>query len=201
MTEESKPLREQTTDRNPTYSWISEELAKAKAEYSGLQARATATQAIVDQYETRSRDLAQKGMAEQDLQRTVKTDEENYLLYLHKQEQARMSEALDRTRILNVAVAEQPVTPSLPSNSPWPMLLGGIFFAALVSIGAVVLQEYLDPSFRTPMEVVSELNIPVLAAVPHGEIRSTRTGNGNGLVKEYEYSISDSNRVSHLDRA
>ena len=37
-------------------------------------------------------------------------------------------EALDRTRILNVAVAEQPVAPSLPSNSPLPMLLGGIFF-------------------------------------------------------------------------
>ena len=114
-----------------------------------------------------------------------------------------MSEALDRTRILNVAVAEQPVTPSLPSTSPWPMLLGGIFFAALVSIGAVALQEYLDPSFRTHMEVVSELNIPVLAAVPHGTNRSGRNGNGNGngLAKEYEYSISDSNPVSHLDRA
>ncbi|HEY3839074.1 MAG TPA: Wzz/FepE/Etk N-terminal domain-containing protein, partial [Bryobacteraceae bacterium] len=38
--EESKPLKEQTTDRNPTYAWINEELAKAKSDYSALQARA-----------------------------------------------------------------------------------------------------------------------------------------------------------------
>ncbi|HUC28989.1 MAG TPA: GumC family protein [Candidatus Acidoferrum sp.] len=200
VAEESKPIKEQTTDRNPTYAWITEELAKAKAEYSGLQARAAATQAIEAQYEAKTHDLAQKGLLEQDLQRTVKADEENYLLYLHKQEQARMSEALDRTRILNVAVAEQPVTPSLPSNSPLPIVLGGIFLGAVVSIGAVSAQEYLDPSFRTPAEVSAKLNIPVLAAVPHGTVSSNgNPRNGNG--RDHEFSISDANSLSHLDRA
>jgi len=195
-TEESKPLKEQTTDRNPTYAWINEELAKAKAEDSGLQARATATQAIVAQYEAKSRDLAQKGLLEQDLQRTVKANEENYLLYLHKQEQARMSEALDRTRILNVAVAEQPVAPSLPSNSPVPIIFAGIFLASLVTVGAVAAQQYLDPSFRTPEEVSTELNIPVLAAVPHGKNSFGR--NGNGLGVDRDFSTSATNSVSQV---
>jgi uncharacterized protein involved in exopolysaccharide biosynthesis len=195
--EESKPIKQQTTDRNPTYAWITEELAKAKAEYSGLQARAAATQAIVVQYDAKAHDLAQKGLVEQDLQREVKADEENYLLYLRKQEQARMSEALDRTRILNVSVAEQPVTPSLPSNSPWPLLFGGILFAALVAVAAVGAQEYLDPSFRTPLEVADELNIPVLAAVPQGKSGM----NGNGFDPEHSYAVADSNGISQLDRA
>ena len=113
-----------------------------------------------------TRDLEQKGLLEQDLLRTVKTDEENYLLYQRKREQARMTEALDRTRIVNVAIAEQPVVPSLPSNSPVLVILLGTLLASTVTLGAVFVQEYLDPSFRTPAEVSSELNIPVLASVP-----------------------------------
>ena len=193
--EEAKPLNEQTTDRNPTYAWINEELAKAKADYTSLQAKAAAEQAIVTSYEDRTRDLAQKGLTQEDLLRTVKTDEENYLLYLHKQEQARMSEALDRTRILNVAVAEQPVAPSLPSNSPWPMLFGGLFFAVIASIGAASAQQYLDPSFRTPEEVTAELHVPLLAAVPCFESKSNGQDgnhNGRGLGREHEYSVSNS---------
>src|SRR5208337_4915440 len=165
-TEESKPIKEQTTDRNPTYSWINEELAKAKAEYGGLRAQVGAQQGIVAKYETQARDLEQKGLIEQDLLRNQKTDEENYLLYLRKLEQARMTEELDRTRIANVAIAQQPVVPSLPSNSRFVVLLLGTLIAAAVTLGAVFIQEYLDPSFRTPAEVTAGLNIPVLAAVP-----------------------------------
>jgi uncharacterized protein involved in exopolysaccharide biosynthesis len=198
VAEEAKPLNQQTTDRNPTYSWINEELAKARADYGSLQAKATAEQAIVADYEGRARDLAQKDLTQQDLLRTVKTDEENYLLYLHKQEQARMSEALDRTRILNVAVAEQPAAPSLPSNSRWPLLFGGLFFALMVSVGAVSAQQYLDPSFRTPEEVSAELHIPLLAAVPHAgsSANQGQSRNGNDTHEESEYSVS--NTLTHV---
>jgi len=204
--EEAKPIKEETTDRNPTYAWINEELAKAKADYSGLQARASATETAVAKYETLARDLEQKGLVQQDLQRTVKADEENYLLYLHKREQARMSEALDRTRILNVAVAAPPVSPSVPSNSPWPMLLSGVFLAALVAVGAVVVQEYLDPSFRTPAEVAAVLNIPVLAAVPlrgDDSAGNGTSGNGSrdGLRRDRDYSSADSDVSTTLGKA
>jgi uncharacterized protein involved in exopolysaccharide biosynthesis len=183
--EEAKPIKEETTDRNPTYAWINEELAKAKAEHSGLQARAAAQQAIVEKYETETRDLEQKGILEQDLLRTVKTDEENYLLYQRKREQARMTEALDRTRIVNVAIAEQPVVPSLPSNSPGLVMLLGTLLAATVTLGAVFIQEYMDPSFRTPAQVSAELNIPVLASVP----QRFEDFRGTGTDGQYSSSI------------
>jgi uncharacterized protein involved in exopolysaccharide biosynthesis len=191
VAEEAKPLNEKTTDRNPTYAWINEELAKARADQTSLQAKAAVEQSIVASYEQRARDLGVKDVTQEDLLRTVKTDEENYLLYLHKQEQARMSEALDRTRILNVAVAEQPVAPSLPSNPPWPLLFGGLFFAVVVAVGGVSAQQYLDPSFRTPEEVTAQLRIPVLAAVPYAEPSSKdghRNGNGSESERQSEYS-------------
>lgn len=193
-TEESKPIKEETTDRNPTYAWINEELAKAKAEYSGLEARAAATQAIVANYENKTRDLEQKGLVEQDLLRTIKADEESYLLYMRKREQARMTEALDSTRIVNVAIAEQPVVPSLPSNSRFLVLVFGVFIAATASIAGVFIKEYLDPSFRTPAEVSAELNIPVLASVPQrfDSFRGTGTdGNGYGYGRDNPHPESD----------
>jgi uncharacterized protein involved in exopolysaccharide biosynthesis len=86
--EEGKPVRDETTDRNPTYAWINEELAKAKADDSGLQARAAAIQATVARYQGKAHDLEQKGILQQSLLRKVKTEEENYLLYQHKREEA-----------------------------------------------------------------------------------------------------------------
>lgn len=189
-TEESRPVREETTDRNPTYSWINQEMAKARAEHSGLQAREAALQGVVSKYEAQARDLEQKGIVQQDLMRTIKTAEENYLLYQSKREEARMTDALDRTRILNVTVAERPTIPTLPSNSPWTSLILGTVLAVTISVVTAFILEYFDPSFRTPAEVVGELSIPVLAAVPvegaslygNRATRGAENGNGSGLA-------------------
>jgi uncharacterized protein involved in exopolysaccharide biosynthesis len=184
--EESKPLKDETTDRNQTYNWINEELAKAEADESGLQARAAAIQTIVAKYQATAHDLDEKGIQQQDLLRKVKTEEENYLLYQHKREEARMTDALDQRRILNVAIAEQPQTPALPTNSRLAVLALGTLLALTLSVGMAFLLEFTNPSFRTPHEVFSELNIPVLAAVPHksygfaGNGNGSKNGNGSG---------------------
>ena len=199
--EESKPLRAETTDRNPTYAWISEELAKAKADESSLRARAAAIQVIVAKYQANAHDLDQKGILQQDLLRNVKTEEENYLLYQHKREDARMTDALDRTRILNVAVADQPTMPALPSNSRWGVLLLGMLLATGVSIGMAFTLEYTNPSFRTPSEVFSELNIPVLAAVPQKSNGFHGNGNGNGNGNKNGSAVGNGNGVQHSESA
>ena len=175
--EESKPLHEQTTDRNPTYAWINEELAKAKSDYSALQARAASTQAIVGVYQAKAQKLEENGLIQQDLLREAKANEDNYLLYLHKREEARIEEALDRTGILNVGIIEQPTVPTSPVRSPMIFSVIGLLLAMAVSTGLVFTQEYLDSSFRTPAEVLSELKIPVLASVP---LYASGNGNGNG---------------------
>ncbi|HZQ95694.1 MAG TPA: GumC family protein [Candidatus Sulfotelmatobacter sp.] len=177
--EESKPLRDETTDRNPTYAWISEELAKAKAEDNALQARAAAIRTIVARYQANAHDLEQKGIVQQDLLRRVRAEEQSYMMYQRKREEARMTDALDQSRILNVAVAERPITPALPAYSRWIVFLLGLLIAVVVSIGATLVLEYTDASFRTPTEVSSELNIPVLAAVPHYAYAFQANGNGH----------------------
>lgn len=178
--EETKPVREQTTDENPTYQYVSTELAKAKADYSALQARAAATRAIVAMYRKQAEQLEQKGIVHQDLVRTQKADEESYLLYIHKREEARLSDALDQRQILNIAVAEQPFVPVLPAASPWLIVGLGLVLGVITSAGMALAADYLDPSFRTPADVIDELSVPLLASVPYHRDFAALGKNGDG---------------------
>jgi uncharacterized protein involved in exopolysaccharide biosynthesis len=165
---ETNPLSNEVTDRDPTYEWIRAELAKARSELKALEARATATTKTIAAYRENSRRLNQQGIAQQELLRSAKAYEENYLLYLRKREEARITDEMDKRGILNVAVAEEATAPSLPSSSPWLYAVSTFLLAILLSVGSALVADYLDPSFRTPDEVRAILRVPVLAAVPAG---------------------------------
>src|SRR2546425_4593525 len=167
---ETAPLREETTDRDPTHEWLRAELAKSRTELAALYARAIATAQVVRAYGEKARQINQKGTVQQSLLRAAKAAEENYLLYLRKKEEARISEALDQLRIVNGGLREAATVPSLPScpRWSWTLLLGGVL-ASLVSGGLAFVSDYLEPSFRKPDELQDLLNLPVLAAMPKND--------------------------------
>lgn len=160
------PVREDTTDVNPAYLWLSEELIKCRADLATFLARAAATTSNVQLYRRMALDLGQKELEQEDLLRNTKTEEGNFLLYLNKREEARISDAMDSKRILNVAIAEAPTIPALPVHSPWSLVLLGTLLAAVVSTGAAFVSDYMDPSLRTADETEKVLAIPVLAVMP-----------------------------------
>ena len=164
---EASPLVEETTDRNPTYDYLLTELAKNRSELAGLKARVNVTARNLAADRERAWQLEQVTLTQQVLVRAANQAEQNQLIYSRKREEARISNALDAQRILNVAIAEKatvPFEPSGPSRSL--LLLLGALFAGLVSVGLACVADYLDPSFRTPDEVEAFLGIPVLASIP-----------------------------------
>ena len=163
---ENAPLKDETTDRDPTYEALRSELAKSKTELAATQARAAAVSSLIRSYRTENEQLDRKEFLQQDMLRAAKADEENYMLYLRKAEEARISDALDRQRFSNVVVAE-PATVPFTSKARWLMVvvLGG-FLASLVSVSLGFVADRWDPSFRTPEEVESFLGSPVVAAFP-----------------------------------
>lgn len=167
--EESKPIRDETSDQDPNYVWVRAELTKAEADLSGLKARAAAAASIAARYHDAAQRLDQSGVVQQDLLQAAKTQEENYQLYVHKREEARISDALDQRGILNVALAETPVVPALPIGSPRSAAIIMFLLVGTCSFGAAYLVDFLDPSFRTPDELASYLDAPVLAALPKGD--------------------------------
>ncbi len=164
---EKAPDREETTDRNPSYEWLRAELTKSNAELATLRARAAETLSVIQQYRQKLGAIDVNGAAQENLLREVKEAEGNDLLYKQKREEARIGDALDRQRIVNVAIAETATVPALPAHPHWALtLLLGILLACLVSPGVALAVDYCDPSLRTPDEVRDVLQIPVLAALP-----------------------------------
>ena len=77
-----------------------------------------------------------------------------------------MMQALDEKRIADVAVAVPPVVPVVPQYGPFLVIKIGLLISLMLSVIAAFAADYLDPSFRTPKEVMDALNIPVLASMP-----------------------------------
>jgi uncharacterized protein involved in exopolysaccharide biosynthesis len=164
--EQSKPIREESSDQDPNYQWVRAELTKAQTDLSGLKGRAATAASIAERYHEAAQRLDRDGLVQQDLLQAARTEEENYLLYVHKREEARISGALDQRGILNVAMAEQPVVSPLPSRSLLSVALLALFLAGTFSLSTAFVLDMMDPSFRTPAEVTEILGIPVVVAMP-----------------------------------
>ena len=164
--ESKQPLTDDTTDQNQVHEWVVSQIAQAQADLAGFQAQAAADRGIVKAYRDQALTYDQKGVTQDDLEREVKATEANYLLYLSKREQARIQDMLDERQVLNVVVAEPPTNPGQTMYSPVLLVFLALFMGAFVAIGAALIADYLDPSFRTPDEVREFLEVPVFASIP-----------------------------------
>jgi len=160
------PVRDETTDKDPNYEWARMEMEKAQVQWDGLRARQSDASAQVASLRTFAQQMQSDSVDQQDLMRTAKAEEDNYLLYLHKREEARIGDALDERRILNVAIVEPPVAPALPEHSILLYFALAFGLAMAFSVGVAFTTEYFDPTIRTPDEAYGLLEVPVLAWLP-----------------------------------
>lgn len=176
--------REVTTDRDPAFEAALTDLTTARADLADDEARTSAIGQEVAGLKSRATWLQQQGVVQQNMMRNFKTAEADYLLYLSKAEEARIENALDTRRILNVALAESPTVPALPVHSAlWSLAISG-FAAGLAAIGLAFVSDNLDPTVRTPNEVEMLLDLPILGILPkrNGDGRNGHAvqANGNG---------------------
>ena len=88
-----------TTDRDPTFELLREDLAKNEADLAAQQASLAANRHGIDSMQSQMVNLGSQSLQQADLQREAKANEQNYLLYLSKREQERTSSALDKTEL------------------------------------------------------------------------------------------------------
>lgn len=165
--EETEPVHDDTTDQNPTYQWIADEIAKSKTDLESLKKQAAATEQQIHAYRSDLLVLDGKDLEQQDLVRAAKLQESNYLLYQNKREEARISDALDEKHISNVSVAEAATTPALPSDlGPALLLILGAVSGSSLGVGLAFLAERFNLALQKPEDVKALLELPVLAAFP-----------------------------------
>lgn len=159
-------VEEKTTDRDPDYELVREEMTRARADLAGLQAQSATQGAELAADDREARWLEQQSVTQQALMRQKQAAEYNYLLLLHKEEAARVDQGLDRQRIFNVSIVQSPSVPALPVHSAWWYLIYGGLLGIFAGAGAALGADRLDPTLRTADEVESELRLPVLAVMP-----------------------------------
>ena len=158
-------LKETTTDRDPSYEMVREDLTRSTAELATLQARLSSLskESVADR--ARVEWLQQQTVTQNDLIRNAKAAEENYLVLLRKQEEARISSELDKKHVFNVSIVQAASNPILPVHSVLWYLMYGTLLSLLGAFVTATAADRLDPTLRTPEEVELILNAPVLAAL------------------------------------
>jgi uncharacterized protein involved in exopolysaccharide biosynthesis len=162
---------EQSTDVNPIHQTLQIDVAKQQAELAGEEARrqTLARQSWI--YRQQLMKLGNATATHDDLVRTQKEAEDNYLLYAKKAEEARIAESLDQQKISNVAIAETPTVPHLPSKPNVPLNLAlGVLLAGFLSLGLAFAAEYFSGGAAPANEIVTQASeleeltsLPVLA--------------------------------------
>lgn len=139
---------EQTTDVNPVRQSLMLDLSKEQAELAGLEARRQTLVQQTESYHLQLKNLGKSTEEYNDLIRRQKEAEESYLLYMRKTEEARIADSLDKQKIANVAIAENPVEPQHPfkPNVALNIELGTVF-AGFLSLGLAFTAEYLSQPF------------------------------------------------------
>lgn len=163
---ENSRLQTKTTDRDPDYEMVREDLTKAQADLAALTARAsTLTREIANDTNT-ANSLQGESITQQNLMQNAKAAAANYGMLLQKEQQAQISDALDKEGVFNVTIAQQALVPALPMHSTLRYVLYGILLSILCAFGAAIGADRLDSRVRTLDEVELLLRAPVVAAFP-----------------------------------
>jgi uncharacterized protein involved in exopolysaccharide biosynthesis len=163
------PVRDETTDKDPNYEWARIELEKSQVQEQSVRAKLAVSSEQIASLRATAQERQSDSVAQDDLVRTAKAEEDSYLLYRRKREEARIGDALDEQRILNVAVVEAPVASALPIHSMVFWLAVAVGLAVPTSVAAGFTAEYFDPTIRTPNEALTLLEVPTLAWLPSYE--------------------------------
>jgi uncharacterized protein involved in exopolysaccharide biosynthesis len=159
-------VQEKSTNLNPVWVTVSQNLDSARTNEAAL----TASQnAIAQELKQASEDLTtmvNDGVALQRLQRKVQTDQEAYLSYVRKGEEARTAQGLNLSKILNVSVAQPPLEPDRPVFPiVWLNLIAGLVLGAGVGLGAAYWEEERDPKIYSAAAIADACGLNTIAVL------------------------------------
>jgi uncharacterized protein involved in exopolysaccharide biosynthesis len=157
-------VQEQSTDLNPVWLQLDTELQQASATAASFKATQIAEQEQIAKAQDQVRQLLNASVEDDRLQRMVDTEKQAYMSYLRRGEEARAAGALNRSKILNVSVAEPPSLPIAPAYPIVPLNLAvGVLLALGCAVGVAYLEELLDPRIYSPAAVSAVSGLKTIA--------------------------------------
>jgi uncharacterized protein involved in exopolysaccharide biosynthesis len=153
---------------NPIRQELLRELLDRESRLRELRARLVTLEEESDRINRRLVNLRQSSMDFQRLEADVKHRREMYELYVRREQEARISEAMDERALVNVDVVQRPGLPLPRADAQGVTRTLSLIAGALVGIAAAFGREYITRSLRSEYDVTRHLGLPLLASI--GEI-------------------------------
>lgn len=145
---------------------IQELLNGAELDVNGMTSYLKILRQKIKEIEDRSLLLSRKQVEFERLVREVKQNEQNYLMYLNKTEEARIDEQQHANRVSNVTVTTWGQVPTIPVfPKKFLMLVLAAALGLIVALAGAFFAYYLDHTFKTPQDVARFTHLPVFASI------------------------------------
>jgi len=155
------------TTLNPVYQDLKAQESRARVEVSTLQVQlAEQRQKLAELQE--SVDIIPQVEADLiKLNRDYDITKERYLALVERRESARLAQKVEKNNSQIIfRVVDAPVVPLLPSGPNRPLLLSGVFLAALLAgVGWSILRFLLYPTFVDYKQLQKMIDLPVLGTI------------------------------------
>lgn len=161
---------EVATDVNRAMMNLAGDLTRARFDLIGYKERENELASAMARLRQDIKNLESASFTHEAMVRELHLAQSNYLLYAKKQEEARISEALDREKVANVSIidpASLPLDPVRPNRQL--NLVMGFFLALFVGLGTAWSVSFFDDVAHTSGDVERQLNVPVIVSIPEGQ--------------------------------
>lgn len=161
-------LNQQVGELKQAYNkQVREILNGNRLDLNGLVKYAWEIAQSIEDIEKQSLLLSTKQVEYDRLVREVKQQEENYILYLRKTEEARIQEQQDTSRVSNISVTQWAEVPSVPIfPKRFLMLVLSLIIGLLVGVSGASVAYYVDHAVKTPEDIIRNCQTHVLASIP-----------------------------------
>jgi uncharacterized protein involved in exopolysaccharide biosynthesis len=164
--EEQTPPQEKSVALNDVHRRLMNDLLSAQANLMALREREKSLTALASQYQARLIEFDQKSYEKTELERAKAVNEEAYLLYHKKTQEAEIANALTLEKVANITLADA-ASPNYKPISPKPVL-NLIVFAVVgffAAIAGAITVEKVNPTVRSEDSVRRSVGLDVLASI------------------------------------
>lgn len=128
-----------------------------------------ARQATLDEELSRSNrrlvTLQQKSIDYDRLEQEVKNRRETYELYVKREQEARISQAMDEQKLVNVDVVQRPALPLPRSDTQRVSVAVSLIAGLVIGVAGAFGREYIGRPLRSEHDVGQLLGLPLLASI------------------------------------
>ena len=109
--------------------------------------------------------LQQKAVEYDRLEQEVKNRRDTYELYVKREQEARISQAMDEQKLVNIDVVQRPALPLPRADTQRVSVLLSIIAGLVVGVAGAFGREYMSRSLRSEHDVSRHLGLPLLASI------------------------------------